>query len=124
MAKKKGTKGYVAELNKLVRDEFGCVPAKLTLLIRKTAQDMLVLDRIMEELEWDDLTRVEDGSMGQSRKVCSPLLPYYDKLSSRVTDDFYNLGLTERKQAAKSEDTRDRKSTDKLSDFLNATIGE
>ena len=34
----------------------------------------------------------------------NPLIPYFDKLSARVTDDLYNLGLTARKQAGKSED--------------------
>ena len=49
MAKKKqkGTNGYVGELNKLVKAEYnGEIPAKLTILIRKTAQDMCIMDKI------------------------------------------------------------------------------
>ena len=105
MAKKKGTNGYVAEINKMLRQEFGEVPAKLSMLIRKTAQDMRILDRIIEELDGkDDLTTIEVGSMGQQKTTFNPLLPYYEKYSGRVTDDLYNLGLTARKQAAKTEE--------------------
>jgi hypothetical protein len=108
MAKKKqkGTNGYVAELNKLVKAEYnGEIPAKLKILIRKTAMDMQMMDRISDELmSLDSLTSTKFGSMAQEKTEVSPLIPYYDKLSSRVTDDLYNLGLTARKQAVKVED--------------------
>jgi hypothetical protein len=108
MAKKKqkGTNGYVAELNKLVKAEYnGEIPAKLTILIHKTAMDMQMMDRISDELmSLDSLTSTKFGSMAQEKTEVSPLIPYYDKLSSRVTDDLYNLGLTARKQAVKVED--------------------
>jgi hypothetical protein len=108
MAKKKqkGTNGYVMELNKLVKAEYnGEIPAKLKILIRKTAMDMQMMDRISDELmSLDSLTSTKFGSMAQEKTEVSPLIPYYDKLSSRVTDDLYNLGLTARKQAVKVED--------------------
>lgn len=108
MAKKKqkGTNGYVGELNKLVKAEYnGEIPAKLTILIRKTAQDQMMLDRICNEImDEDDLISQENGSMFQQKKIVNPLIPYFDKLSARVTDDLYNLGLTARKQAIKTED--------------------
>jgi hypothetical protein len=94
------------ELNKLVKAEYnGEIPAKLTILIRKTAMDMQMMDRISDELmSLDSLTSTKFGSMAQEKTEVSPLIPYYDKLSSRVTDDLYNLGLTARKQAVKVED--------------------
>ena len=108
MAKKKpkGTNGYVAELNRLVKEEYnGEIPAKLTILIRKTAQDQMMLDRICTEImKEDDLISQENGSMFQQKTIVNPLIPYYDKLSARVTDDLYNLGLTARKQAQKTEE--------------------
>ena len=107
MAKKKGTNGYVAEINKMLRQEFGEVPAKLSMLVRKTAQDMRILDRIIDELDGtDDLSPIEVGSMGQQKTTTHPLLATYEKMSARVTDDLYNLGLTARKQAAKTDDQR------------------
>lgn len=116
----KGTKGYVTEINKMLRQEFGEVPAKLSMLIKKTAQDMRILDRIIDEIDKEDnLTPVELGSMGQQKTVVNPLLPYYDKMSARVTDDLYNLGLTARKQAQKTEDQSDKTSKDRMNEFLD-----
>lgn len=126
MAKDKGTNGYVARINKSLREQLGVkeIPVQYDLLIRKTAQDMRMLDRIIEEIDGtDELVTLEKGSTGQHKTIVNPLVPYYDKLSSRVTDDLYNLGLTACKQAAKSEDPGDRKSTDKLNEFLDATQG-
>lgn len=128
MAKKtdKGTNGYVARINKSLREQLGVkeIPVQYDLLIRKTAQDMRMLDRIIDEIDGtEELVTLEKGSTGQHKTIVNPLVPYYDKLSSRVTDDLYNLGLTARKQAVKSEDPGDRKSTDKLNEFLDATQG-
>lgn len=120
MAKSKGTNGYVAELNRLVKAEYGgTIPTQLTVLIRKTAQDMLMMDRIGDELaESKSLTSLEVGSMAQQKTVVNPLIPYYDKMSARVTDDLYNLGLTARKQATKGEDAADKKVTDNIGSLL------
>ena len=126
MAKDKGTHDYVARINKSLREQLGVkeIPVQYDLLIRKTAQDMRMLDRIIDEIDGtDELVTLEKGSTGQHKTIVNPLVPYYDKLSSRVTDDLYNLGLTARKQAVKSEDPGDRKSTDKLNEFLDATQG-
>ena len=108
MAKKKqkGTNGYVAELNKLVKAEYnGEIPAKLKILIRKTAQDMCIMDKIFDDVSTtESLVTFEVGSMGQQKPMVNGLVTYYDKASARVTDDLYNLGLTARKQAVKVED--------------------
>jgi hypothetical protein len=79
---------------------------------------MLILNRISEELLKNDLVIGERGSMGQPKTSVNPLLPYYDKMSARVTDDLYNLGLTARKQAAKGDDAADKKVTDNLGNLL------
>lgn len=119
MAKVKGTKSYVTELNALVTKEYGEVPAKLMLLIRKTAQDMKVLDSIANQLSgMADFTTIEVGSMGQQKTQVTPLLPYYDKASARLTDDLYNLGLTARRQAVK-DDGGASKEPDKLREALS-----
>jgi hypothetical protein len=108
MAKKKqkGTNGYVAELNKLVKAEYnGEIPAKLKILIRKTAQDTCIMDKIFDDVSTtESLVTFEVGSMGQQKPMVNGLVTYYDKASARVTDDLYNLGLTARKQAVKVED--------------------
>ena len=128
MAKKKttkepkGTNGYVAQINSALREHLGLkkgapIPVQYHVLVQKTALDMMVLDRIVAELNSvDDLTTIEVGSMGQQKTIVNPLLPYYEKYSGRVTDDLYNLGLTARKQAAKTEEVST--APDKLSTLL------
>lgn len=108
--KTKGTNGYVQQLNRMVKQEYnGEIPAKLTMLIRKTAQDMWMMDRLFNDISsTEDLVTFEVGSMGQQKPVVNGLVTYYDKASARVTDDLYNLGLTARKQAVKAEDQRDK----------------
>ena len=123
MAKKKqkGTNGYVAELNKLVKAEYnGEIPAKLTILIRKTAQDMCIMDKIFDDVSTtESLVTFEVGSMGQQKPMVNGLVTYYDKASARVTDDLYNLGLTARKQAIKSDPNDNN--PDKLGELLEDT---
>ena len=128
MAKLEGHKGKVAEINKALRDQLGLrknetIPVTYSLLIQKTATDMCMLDKVAEELSGlDELTSMEVGSTGQQKTVVNPLIPYYDKLSARVTDDLYNLGLTARKQAAKTDDPG-KKKEDPLSELIN-TLNE
>ena len=124
MAKLEGHKGKVAEINKALRDQLGLkknetIPVTYSLLIQKTATDMCMLDKVAEELQDAELTSLETGSMGQTKTMVNPLVPYYDKLSARVTDDLYNLGLTARKQAVKVE--AQNNDPDKLGDLLEDT---
>lgn len=120
---------YTAELNRALCKQLGLkssreIPVQYNSLISKTAQDMRMLDRIINELDSaDGLTTVEVGSMGQRKMTVNPLIPYYEKMSARVTDDLYNLGLTSRKQAAKGESIADRKAQDALQGYMSATIG-
>lgn len=117
--KTKGTNGYVQQLNRMVKQEYnGEIPTKLTMLIRKTAQDMWMMDRLFDDISsTENLVTFEVGSMGQQKLVVNGLVTYYDKASARVTDDLYNLGLTARKQAVKPEgDNKDK--TDKLKELL------
>ena len=125
MAKLEGHKGKVAEINKALRDQLGLkknetIPVTYSLLIQKTATDLCMLDKVAEELsDLDSLTSLEVGSMAQQKTVVNPLIPYYDKLSARVTDDLYNLGLTARKQAAKVEDPNDKTAANPMKELLN-----
>ena len=123
MAKKiDGHKGKVESINNAIKDQLGLkstkdIPVTYSLMIQKTATDMCMLDKLAAELQEAELITMEVGSMGQQKPTVNPLVPYYDKLSSRVTDDLYNLGLTARKQAVKVEgDNKDK--TDKLKELL------
>lgn len=120
--KPKALKSYIAEVEQTVEKEYGGIPDKLRLIIRKTAMDMRMLDQITDTLDLleGDFTSIEVGSTGQQKTVVNPLIPYYDKYSSRVTDDLYNLGLTARRQAVKAEDPADKKPEDKLNELINS----
>ena len=122
--KLKGHQGKVQQINTALKDQLGLkdtrqIPVTYSLLIQKTATGMCMLDKVAAELQKeDDLTAPEVGSMGQSKTVVNPLLPYYDKLSARVTDDLYNLGLTARKQAVKTEDPGKDKAANPMRELL------
>lgn len=109
----KGLKSYVSQINTALREHLGLakgasIPVQYHVLITKTAMDMRILDRITAEIEDEDWLVDKDnfGVAGQVKPIVCPLIPYYEKMSARVTDDFYNLGLTARKQAAKTDDQR------------------
>ena len=109
MAKIEGHNGKVNEIRKALRDQLGLkdvreIPITYSLKVQKTATDMWMLDKVAEEIQDAEQVTTEVGSMGQQKPTVNPLIPYFDKLSARVTDDLYNLGLTARKQAQKTEE--------------------
>ena len=126
MAKKlNGHQGKVQSINTALKAALNIqrtdqIPPFLTPMIQKTATDMCMLDKVAEELSGlDELTSMEVGSTGQQKTVVNPLIPYYDKLSARVTDDLYNLGLTARKQEIKSEDPAKKEDQDAMQQYLD-----
>jgi hypothetical protein len=62
--------------------------------VRATAMNMVMLDKIQEELEGTkDLIKTVEGSTGQVKNEVSPFLPYYDKLQRTLLMQFEALGL-------------------------------
>ena len=79
MAKSK-TKDYIDELKGLVMQRNdGIFDPWLTPLTRSTAMNMVILDKLQEELENNDMTSSMTGSMGQQKIDVNPLLDKYDK---------------------------------------------
>ena len=121
--KLKGHQGKVQQINTALKDQLGLkdtrqIPVTYSLLIQKTATDMCMLDKVAADLQNEDLLKSDFGSTGQTKTFANPLLPYYDKLSARVTDDLYNLGLTARKQAVKTEDPGKDKAANPMRELL------
>lgn len=119
----KGLKAYVTDINSALREHLGLkknerIPMQYHMLVMKTAMDMRMLDRIAYEIEREPWLVDPDliGVSGQPKNAQTPLLATYEKMSARVTDDFYNLGLTARKQAQKTEEVSSQ--PDKLSNLL------
>jgi hypothetical protein len=107
MAKK--TNGYVADLRKMVQMRTGveCEPWLLPQL-RATAMNMVMLDKIQDELERESsLILTVPGSMGQVKMDAHPLLSNYDKLQRTLIQQFEALGLNYKTTPSKvKEDTK------------------
>ena len=94
MAKSK-TSNYIDELKSLVvQRNDGTFDPWLMPMLRSTAMNMVILDRLQEELEKSNMTDFMDGSMGQQKVQVNPLLDKYDKTQNTLIKQFDALGLT------------------------------
>ncbi len=95
MAKKKTAHAYELELKRMVEARTG-VACEIWLMpqVRATAANMVMIDRIQDELlESDSLTDLRTGSMGQQKIDVTPLLPHYDKAQRTLMMQLEALGL-------------------------------
>lgn len=69
-------------------------PEFLLPIVRLTSSNLQMIDHVHEKILEDDLISIETGSMGQSKVVVTPLLPYYDKLQRTATVQLEKIGLT------------------------------
>jgi hypothetical protein len=95
MAKKKTAHAYELELKRMVEARTG-VACEIWLMpqVRATAANMVMIDRIQDELlESDSLTDLRTGSMGQQKIEVTPLLPHYDKAQRTLMMQLEALGL-------------------------------
>ena len=123
MAKPKTAKQYEAELRRMIKARTGAnCEAWLTPQIRATAMNMVMLDKIQDELtDMDSLITPVPGSMGQLKNEVSPLLPHYDKTQRTLLMQFEALGLNYSTTPSKvKEDTKKGVDTEKdgLSNLL------
>lgn len=95
MAKKKTAHAYEIELRRMIKHRTGAnMEPWLLPQVRATAMNMVMLDKVQEELEdTKDLIKTVEGSTGQRKNEVSPLLPYYDKLQRTLLMQFEALGL-------------------------------
>jgi len=109
MPKKKTAHAYELELRKMIKSRTGAdCEAWLTPQIRATAMNMVMLDKIQDELtDMDSLITPVPGSMGQLKNEVSPLLPHYDKTQRTLLMQFEALGLNYSTTPSKvKEDTK------------------
>ena len=109
MAKAKTAKQYESELRRMIKARTGAdCEAWLTPQIRATAMNMVMLDKIQDELtDMDSLITPVPGSMGQLKNEVSPLLPHYDKTQRTLLMQFEALGLNYSTTPSKvKEDTK------------------
>ena len=109
MAKQRTAHAYELELRKMIKSRTGAdCEAWLTPQIRATAMNMVMLDKIQNELtDMDSLITPVPGSMGQLKNEVSPLLPHYDKTQRTLLMQFEALGLNYSTTPSKvKEDTK------------------
>jgi len=116
MAKQRTAHAYELELRKMIKSRTGAdCEAWLTPQIRATAMNMVMLDKIQDELlDMDSLITPVPGSMGQLKNEVSPLLPHYDKTQRTLLMQFEALGLNYSTTPSKvKEDTKKGVDTEK-----------
>lgn len=124
MAKEKTNKQYESELRRMIKARTGadCEPWLMP-QIRATAMNMVMLDKVQNELtDMTSLITPVPGSMGQIKNEVSPLLPHYDKLQRTLLMQFEALGLNYSTTPSKvKEDTKKGVDTEKdgLSNLLS-----
>ena len=95
MGKKKTARSYESELREMIKSRTGAdMEMWLMPQVRATASNMVVIDKIQDEIQkTDSLVTMVPGSMGQMKSEVSPLLPYYDKMQRTLMSQFEALGL-------------------------------
>ena len=112
---KKTTSDYIDELKEMVVQSNDGKPLApwLVPMIRSTAMNMVILDKLQDEIAKSDLTTSMTGSMGQQKIEVNPLLDKYYKAQDILMRQFASLGLTA-KQSATADDSK----KDNLIDWL------
>ena len=109
MARIKTAHAYELELRKMIKARTGAdCEVWLTPQIRSTAMNMVMLDKVQDELE-DTVKLVLPGagSMGQNKNDLNPLLAPYDKMQRTLLMQFEALGLNYSTTPSKvKEDTK------------------
>lgn len=103
------TKNYMEELKSMIKSRTGaeCEPWLIS-QIRVTAYNMVVLDKVMDELvSLNKLVTEVTGSRSQEKTEVTPLLSLFDKLQRTLILQYEALGLNYKTTPSKvKEDTR------------------
>ena len=109
MAKQRTAHAYELELRKMIKSRTGAdMEAWLLPQVRATASNMVMLDKVQQELlDTTDLVKLVPGSMSQIKNEVNPLLPYYDKMQRTLMLQFEAIGLNYKTTPSKvKEDTK------------------
>ena len=108
MARRPTTTTYIRELREMIKNRTGieCEPWLMPQL-RCTAMNMVMLDKVQDEIDSMPLTKMVDGSQGQAKTELNPLLPTYKDLQRTLLLQFEALGLNYKTTPSKvKEDTK------------------
>ena len=125
MAKQRTAHAYELELRKMIKSRTGAdMEPWLLPQVRATAANMVMLDKVQEELlDTKELVKPMPGPMSQIKNEVNPLLPYYDKMQRTLMLQFEAIGLNYKTTPSKvKEDTK--KGVDSEKDGLMSRISE
>lgn len=108
MAKKQTTQDYITELRTMIETKNdGVFDPWLMPLLRATAMNMVILDKMQEKLESEEVASSMTGSMGQQKIGMHPLLDKYDKMQNTLVRQFEALGLTNKSKKTEDDNPDD-----------------
>lgn len=85
---------YQDEIRQMIVECKGECKAWYMLRIRSLAMNLVILDKVQNEiLAAKGLILEKPGSTGQMKSEVNPLLPYYNQLQNTVLKQFNGLGL-------------------------------
>lgn len=120
MAKPKTAHAYELELRKMITERNGACGVWLNPQIRATAANMVMIDKVQDELlNTDKLVGLSSGSMKQIKQDVNPLMPYYLKLIAELRLQYEALGLNYKTTPAKIKESTKRKSADENNPMYN-----
>ena len=100
MAKSKTTQDYIEELKSSIEKKTDTAfDPWLMPMLRATAMNMVILDKMQDKLEKENITNSMTGSVGQQKIEVHPLLDKYDKMQNTLVRQFEALGLTNKGKA-------------------------
>lgn len=98
--KEKDTQDYIEELKQMIEaSSKKSFEPWLMPMLRATAMNMVILDKLQASLEKGNMTESMAGSMGQQKINVNPLLDKYDKMQNTLVRQFEALGLTAKGKA-------------------------
>ncbi len=108
MAKKQTTQDYITELRTMIEAKNdGVFDPWLMPLLRATAMNMVILDKMQKQLEEESMTSSMQGSMGQQKIDVHPLIDKYDKMQNTLVRQFEALGLTNKSKKTEDDNPDD-----------------
>ncbi len=122
MPKQRTIASYITELKKMIYERTGEDYQKwLMPQMRSTAMNLVMLDKVQEELATSKLLTLETGSNGQNKTVQNPLLVTYKDLQRTLILQLEALGLNYKVTPTKITDPTKKGGNehDKLMELLN-----
>lgn len=121
----KRTDYYERKLRDMIRErrQVDDVESWLEGQIHAAAMNWQMMEKVHEEIMSGNLILMEDGSMGQSKRVVNPLLPMYKELQRTMLLHYEALGLNFKAAPKKMTETATKSGSEDNDDPMAAAYG-